>query len=176
MKQQLILFQDVDILWFRDPFRHISLAAQFAIACDKFYDDPYSIMYNAANGGFLYAKSCNKTIEFYKFWHESRERFPGHHEQAVFDAVKAEAVSQMKLRLQFLDTAYIGTFCQLSNDMNKICTLHANCCLGLGNKLHDLKEAFVSWKNFTAKPADERRRGNFSWTVPDKCFRDVLET
>jgi hypothetical protein len=87
--------------------------------------------------------SWNKTIEFYKFWHGSRERFPGRHE--------------------------IGTFCQLSHDPNKICTLHANCCLGLGNKLHDLSGAFDYWKNFTTKSADERGRGNFHRTVPQKC-------
>jgi Nucleotide-diphospho-sugar transferase len=169
MKQQFALFQDVDILWFRDPFRHISLAVQFAIACDRFFGDPYG-MDNPANGGFLYAKSCNKTIEFYKFWHESRERFSGRHEQDVFEAIKADVVSQMKLQLQFLDTTYIGTFCQLSHDLNKICTLHANCCIGLGNKLQDLRGAFDVWKNFTAKSADERKRGNFRWRVPGKCI------
>jgi Nucleotide-diphospho-sugar transferase len=139
------------------------------IASDIFYGDPYSVD-NMANGGFIYAKSCNKTIEFFKFWYKSRERFPGHHDQDVFNAIKADVVSQMKLRLQFLETHLIGTFCQLSHDLNKICTLHADCCVGLENKLQDLKVAFEDWKNFTAKSTDEKRWGNFRWTVPGRCI------
>jgi Nucleotide-diphospho-sugar transferase len=162
MKQHLTLFQGVDILWFWDPFRHISLAVEFAIACDIFSGDPYK-MDNLANSGFQYAKSCHKTIEFYKYWHQCHAQFPGSHEQYAFNAIKGKVVSQMKLRIQFLDTAYIGTFCQLSNDLNKICTLH-------GKRLHDLRQAFDDWKNFTAKSADEKKWGNFRWRVRGKCI------
>jgi len=164
------LFTDVDILWFRDPFRYIYMGVHFAIACDEFYGDPYGVA-NLANGGFLYAKSCKKTIELYKFWHEGREKYPGKNEQDVIQLIKTEAVSRMKVRLQFLDTAYIGTFCQMSNNLTKICTLHANCCVGLDNKYQDLKVAFEDWKNFTTQSADERMSGNFHWKVPDKCIR-----
>ncbi|KAJ4798045.1 nucleotide-diphospho-sugar transferase family protein [Rhynchospora pubera] len=163
------LFTDVDVLWFRDPFRHISLAAHLAISSDVFLGDPDSVS-NFPNGGFLYAKSCNKTIEFYRFWQEGRERFAGRNEQEVFNAIKSEAVSQMKVRFQFLDTAYCGGFCQLSKDLNKICTLHANCCVGLGNKIPDLRGALDDWKNFTTKSYDERRWGNFHWRVPGICI------
>lgn len=159
----------MDVLWFRDPFRHISLAAHMSISSDVFLGDPDSTS-NFPNGGFLYAKSCNKTIEFYRFWQEGREKHAGRNEQEVFNAIKDEAVSQMKVRFQFLDTAYCGGFCQLSKDLNKICTLHANCCVGLGNKIHDLKGVLEDWRNFTSKSADERRWGNFHWRVPGRCI------
>ncbi|KAJ3683572.1 hypothetical protein LUZ60_013799 [Juncus effusus] len=163
------LFTDIDVLWFRDPFRHISVGSHIAISSDVFLGDPDSVS-NFPNGGFLYVKSCNKSLEFYKTWQEGRVIHAGRNEQEVFNAIKADAVSKMKVRIQFLDTAYCGGFCQLSKDLNKICTLHANCCVGLGNKIHDLKRVQEDWRNFTAKSYEERRWGNFQWRVPGICI------
>ncbi|XP_062213982.1 uncharacterized protein At4g15970-like [Phragmites australis] len=163
------LFTDVDVMWFRDPFRHISMAADIAISSDVFIGDPYSL-HNFPNGGFLFVRSSEKTIEFYRGWQQGRWRFFGKHEQDVFNLIKHEMSAKLDLSIQFLDTQYISGFCQLSKDLNKICTLHANCCVGLGAKLHDLRGVLGVWRNYTTGSADERRAGKFQWKLPGICI------
>ncbi|XP_047083500.1 uncharacterized protein At4g15970-like isoform X2 [Lolium rigidum] len=163
------LFTDVDILWFRDPFPRISPAAQLVMSSDFFVGDPNSPG-NYPNGGLLYVKSCAGTIGFYKHWQSSRERFPGMHEQYVFDKIVKEGVPpHLGTKVQFLDTNYFGGFCQHGNDLSKVCTMHANCCVGLENKLFDLKNVLQDWKTYKTRAAV----GNteyFSWRVPGRCI------
>uniref|UniRef100_A0A0E0KLK0 Nucleotide-diphospho-sugar transferase domain-containing protein n=1 Tax=Oryza punctata TaxID=4537 RepID=A0A0E0KLK0_ORYPU len=163
------LFTDVDVMWFRDPFRHISMGADIAISSDVFIGDPYSLG-NFPNGGFLFVRSNNKTIDFYRSWQQGRWRFFGKHEQDVFNLIKHEQQARLGIAIQFLDTTYISGFCQLSKDLNKICTLHANCCVGLGAKMHDLRGVLDVWRNYTAAPPDERRSGKFQWKLPGICI------
>ncbi|KAJ3681250.1 hypothetical protein LUZ60_015739 [Juncus effusus] len=112
------LFTDVDIMWFRNPLRHIAITSHIAIASDFFFGDEDSLT-NAPNGGFLYVRSCNKTIEFYKNWHSARNDFPGKHEQFVFNEIKRNFTDRFGVKIQFLNTAHCGGFCQLSKDFNK---------------------------------------------------------
>ncbi|XP_037444510.1 uncharacterized protein At4g15970-like isoform X1 [Triticum dicoccoides] len=163
------LFTDVDVMWFRDPFKHISMGADIAISSDVFMGDPYSLG-NFPNGGFLFVRSCNKTIEFYRHWQAGRYRFFGKHEQDVFNLIKHDMTDRLGVAIQFLDTTYISGFCQLSRDLNKICTLHANCCVGLGAKLHDLRNVLDVWRNYTAAPVPDKRAGKFQWKVPGICI------
>ncbi|CAL4920121.1 unnamed protein product [Urochloa decumbens] len=163
------LFTDVDVMWFRDPFRHISMAADIAISSDVYMGDPYSLR-NFPNGGFLFVRSSAKTIDFYRAWQQGRWRFFGKHEQDVFNLIKHEQSAKLDLAIQFLDTTYISGFCQLSKDLNKICTLHANCCVGLGAKMHDLRGVLDVWRNYTAGTPDERRAGKFQWKLPGICI------
>lgn len=163
------LFTDVDVMWFRDPFKHISMGADIAISSDVFIGDPYSLG-NFPNGGFLFVRSCPKTIEFYRHWQEGRYRFYGKHEQDVFNLIKHEMTDSIGISIQFLDTTYISGFCQLSKDLNKICTLHANCCVGLGAKLHDLRNVLDVWRNYTGAPVQEKRAGRFQWKLPGICI------
>ncbi|TVU44160.1 hypothetical protein EJB05_03595, partial [Eragrostis curvula] len=163
------LFTDVDVMWFRDPFRHISMAADIAISSDVFIGDPYSLG-NFPNGGFLFVRSSATTIDFYRAWQQGRWRFFGKHEQDVFNLIKHEMVDKLGLTIQFLDTTYISGFCQLSKDLNKICTLHANCCVGLGAKMHDLRNVLDVWRNYTAGTPDQRRAGKFQWKLPGICI------
>lgn len=83
-----------------------------------FFGDPDSVD-NMANASFLYTESCGKIIEFYKVQVAKNE-------QDVLDEIKAEVVTRMKVPLQFLVKAYICTFHQLNNDLNKVSTLQAN--------------------------------------------------
>lgn len=163
------LFTDVDVMWFRDPFRHISMAADIAISSDVYMGDPYSLR-NFPNGGFLFVRASPKTIDFYRAWQQGRWRFFGKHEQDVFNLIKHEQAARLDLAIQFLDTTYISGFCQLSKDLNKICTLHANCCVGLGAKLHDLRGVLDVWRNYTAGTPEERRAGKFQWKLPGICI------
>uniref|UniRef100_A0A6V7QTQ6 Nucleotide-diphospho-sugar transferase domain-containing protein n=1 Tax=Ananas comosus var. bracteatus TaxID=296719 RepID=A0A6V7QTQ6_ANACO len=163
------LFTDVDILWFRNPLRHIAIASHIAISSDFFVGDPDSLV-NFPNGGFLYVRSCEKTVEFYKNWQLSRDKYPGKHEQNVFNLIKGELSARLKVKIQFLDTAYCSGFCQLAKDLNRVCTVHANCCIGLAGKLHDLRSVLQDWKKYRAGSLAERMTGKFQWTVPGICI------
>ncbi|OAY46466.1 uncharacterized protein At4g15970 isoform X1 [Manihot esculenta] len=159
------VFTDADIMWLRDPFPHFYEEADFQIACDNYYGNP-SDRNNRPNGGFNYVKSNERTIKFYKFWYSSREKFPGLHDQDVLNKIKFDPlIDRIGMQMRFLDTAYFGGFCEPSKDFNLVCTMHANCCFGLENKVHDLKLVLQDWRSFMLKP----NLSSFSWRAPQKC-------
>ncbi|XP_008802262.3 uncharacterized protein At4g15970-like isoform X2 [Phoenix dactylifera] len=164
------LFTDMDIMWFRSPFQHFSGNSNFMIASDSFNGNS-SDLHNYPNNGFVYVKSCEQTIEFYKYWYLARKLYPGDHEQTVLNKMKKDSnfFTKFQLEIKFLDTAYFGGFCQPSKNLNKVCTMHANCCVGMANKLYDLRILLEDWKNYTAQPAEEKEQGGFTWRVPIKC-------
>uniref|UniRef100_J3L787 Uncharacterized protein n=1 Tax=Oryza brachyantha TaxID=4533 RepID=J3L787_ORYBR len=41
--------------------------------------------------------------------------------------------------------------------------MHANCCVGLENKVHDLRNVLADWKNYTSLPPPEKKTAKFSW-------------
>ncbi|KAM0931356.1 hypothetical protein ACQ4PT_000396 [Festuca glaucescens] len=167
------LFTDVDIVWFRDPFRHIGVHADMATSCDIYSGDADALDGNWPNTGFYYVKATGRTVEMLRRW-----RFPRDHEQTIFNQIKHELAAAdggLRLRFQFLDTAHFGGFCRLfRSDVARACTMHANCCFGLGNKLSDLRDVLGQWKNFTAMTPVGRRNAkaagrSFGWRVPAKC-------
>ncbi|KAJ3683570.1 hypothetical protein LUZ60_013797 [Juncus effusus] len=163
------LFTDVDILWFRNPFRHMTVYADMTTSCDYFGGNPDDIN-NGPNTGFFYVKSSNRTIEMMRYWHNARTRFPPDHEQNIFYKIRRELVDSVGVNIQFVDTKYFGCFCQFSNDMNKISTMHANCCVnGLGAKLADLSGLMENWKNYTALSIEEKNKGVGQWRKPGQC-------
>uniref|UniRef100_A0A0D9ZPU5 Glycosyltransferase n=1 Tax=Oryza glumipatula TaxID=40148 RepID=A0A0D9ZPU5_9ORYZ len=139
------IFSDADIMWFRSPFPYFYPDGDFQIACDHYFGNATDLR-NIANGGFNYVKSNERSIEFYSFWYSSRLRYPGLHDQDVFNVIKHDPyVSDIGLKIKFLSTSYFGGFCEPSRDLNKVCTMHANCCIGLQSKSYDgrLEELFV---------------------------------
>ncbi|KAH7847359.1 hypothetical protein Vadar_025227 [Vaccinium darrowii] len=162
------VFTDTDIMWFRDPFPHFYSDADFQISCD-FYWNSWD-MKNNPNGGFNYVKSSNHSINFYKFWYNSRTNYTNMHDQDVLNKIKYDPMlREIGITIKFLDTAYFGGFCQPSRDLNKVCTMHANCCIGLDRKIHDLKIMLEDWRKYLALPDDERASRPNSWTVPQNC-------
>ncbi|XP_030454819.1 uncharacterized protein At4g15970-like [Syzygium oleosum] len=161
------VFTDTDIVWLRDPFPRFYADADFQIACDHFGGNPFD-RNNAPNGGFTYVKSNNRTIKFYKYWYRSREQYPGSHDQDVLNRIKMDPfIDDIGLRMKFLDTVYFGGFCEPSRDLNLVCTMHANCCVGLDNKIHDLEILLGNWRKYMkslphAKPSP-------SWSIPHDC-------
>ncbi|KAJ6373717.1 hypothetical protein OIU78_029409 [Salix suchowensis] len=104
------------------------------------------------------------------FWFMSRKTYPGKHDQDVLNKIKKDRVlRKIELSMRFLDTAYFGGFCERSKDFNKVCTMHANCCYGLGTKVHDLKIVLEDWKNYTSLPPNERASASPSWRAPQNC-------
>ncbi|KAG4907430.1 hypothetical protein AAZX31_20G097700 [Glycine max] len=168
------VFTDADIMWFRDPFPLFHLDADFQIACDHFtgrFDD----VQNRPNGGFNYVKSNNRSIEFYKFWYSSRETYPGYHDQDVLNFIKVHPfITDIGLKMRFLDTTNFGGLCEPSRDLNQVCTMHANCCLGMDSKLHDLRIMLQDWKHYLSLPTSLKRLSVVSWRVPQKCSIESL--
>nr|XP_043639836.1 uncharacterized protein At4g15970-like [Erigeron canadensis] len=164
------LFTDADIMWFRDPFPHFHEDGDFQIACDYFRGDPTNLN-NLPNGGFTYVKSNNKTIQFYKYWYDSRLNYPGLHDQDVFNKIKFDPfILENGLQIRFLDTSYFGGFCEPSKDFDKVCTMHANCCVGLDNKVHDIGIMLQDWRKYMNSFMNQTAMlGSASWTVPQSC-------
>ncbi|VAH83721.1 uncharacterized protein At4g15970-like [Triticum dicoccoides] len=169
------LFTDVDIMWLRNPFRYISLYADMAVSTDRFNGDAEALT-NAPNTGFYYVKSTNRTVEMLRRWRAARSRFPPTHDQAVFDEIKGElAGGELHIRFVFLETALFDGFCQLHDEMDRVCTMHANCCIGLENKVHDLTNMAADWKNYTSLAPAERRGSGRRWTAPDQCEESMRQ-
>ncbi|KAJ1292712.1 hypothetical protein BS78_01G011100 [Paspalum vaginatum] len=161
------LFTDVDILWFRNPFKHVTAYADMTVSSDVFFGDPDNVG-NFPNTGFFHVRPNNRTVAMTGIWHQARERYPGLNEQPVFNAIKRRLVADLGLRLQYIDPAFMGGFCSYGKDLAKICTMHANCCVGLGNKLRDLRTVLNDWKNYTTMPHWARHAAR--WTVPGACI------
>ncbi|CAN6204952.1 unnamed protein product [Urochloa humidicola] len=148
------VFTDVDIAWLRNPLLRIPVAADMAFSCDWYHGrNPYDLD-KRANGGFLYVRASGRTAAFYRSWNESRAAYPGQHEQYVFDRVKRDLAARHGVAVQFVDTAYLGTFCEgkgKRRDLHKLCTFHANCVIGLEAKLQTLRGVLDEWQRFKAK-------------------------
>ncbi|CAL4945891.1 unnamed protein product [Urochloa decumbens] len=167
------LFMDADIIMFRNPFRHISVYADMSLSTD-YYRDTFAPLNNELNTGLYYMKSTNRSIEMIRYWRAARERFPDGSEQDVFNKIKHELVGKIQGRIEGLDTAYFSGFCEFHDDLNRVCTMHANCCIGLANKVLDLKDKAADWRNYTALTTEERRKGGFNkWTPPARCWKTI---
>nr|XP_027082127.1 uncharacterized protein At4g15970-like [Coffea arabica] len=164
-----IIFTDADILWFRDPFRRFYSDADFQIACDHFGFNSTDLN-NSPNSGFIYVRSNNMTIQFYKFWCKSREAYPSKHDQDVLNMIKFDPfISKIGLKIRFLDTAYFGGICEPSKDLNVVCTMHANCCTSLETKAHGLQMMIDDWKIYMTKPGN--RTKPHPWTSARYCSK-----
>ncbi|KAL7159739.1 hypothetical protein ABFS83_01G047800 [Erythranthe nasuta] len=165
------VFTDADVMWLRNPFERFHPDGDFQIACDHYWFN-YTDLNNSPNGGFNYVKSNNRTIQFYKFWHTGRDYFPGKHDQDVLDVIKMNPfIKRIGLEMRFLDTAEFGGFCEPSKDLDRVVTMHANCCIGMENKIHDIKMVIDDWKryNISIPIGGERNLSTRFWTVPRIC-------
>jgi hypothetical protein len=145
------VFTDVDVVWFRNPLLRIPVGADIAIACDKFYgDNPYDLN-KSANGGFVYARPTVATVAFFRGWYEARTRYPGEHDQSVFDKVKHELAARHGATVQLMDTAYFGGNCEFKRNFHQLCTFHANCLYSLQDKVEKLNAVLDEWKQFKAE-------------------------
>lgn len=156
-------------MWFRDPFTHFYRDADFQIACDYYNGNSWD-RNNSPNGGFSYVKSNDRAIKFYKYWYSSRQKFPKENDQDVLNRLKHDPIiTEIGLKMRFLDTAFYGGFCQPSRNLNLVCTMHANCCVGLGNKIHDLRIMLDDWRKFKSPANNTQSPSLSSWSVPQNC-------
>lgn len=158
-------------MWFRDPFPRLSKDFDFQIACDRFSGDDSDID-NEANSGFIFVQANQRTIDFYNYWYTSRLRFPDQNDQNVFNEIKDDRyIAEIGLKMRFLDTKYFGGFCEPGRDLDRVCTMHANCCVGLENKINDLREVFVDWRNYLSEAKTYDDGQNMTWRLPENCMK-----
>ncbi|PWZ09973.1 Uncharacterized protein Zm00014a_007637 [Zea mays] len=160
------------MVWFRNPFQHFPVYADMSCSSDDFKPSRAPLD-NPLNTGLYYIKSTHRSVEMIKYWRAARERFPGQHDQAVFVNIRHELVTKLQVRIQPLDTVYYGGICEYHDDPEKVCTIHADCCVGLDTKVHDLKAFAADWKNYTSQAPEERQKAAFKWTYPTRC-RDSI--
>ncbi|CAO2167542.1 unnamed protein product [Urochloa humidicola] len=167
------LFTDADILWLRNPFQHISVYADMSCSLDNSKMAP-ALLDCENNVGFYYMKSTNRSIAMIKYWRAARARFDGNPiEQVVFNTIKHELISELGARIQPLQTEYISGFCDFQERLDKVCTVHANCCMGLENKVNDLRNVAADWKNYTSLTPEERKKDSTKVTAPSKCRKSM---
>lgn len=177
------IFTDGDILWFRDPFTLLSNddAIDVQISSDRALEHPIQTYAQSPNSGFLYVRSNNRTIAMYKYWYEARLRYPGSNDQMVVTGIFKEGDfrSQVGVKVQYFDPVYFSGFCTVSRDMNKVVTMHSNCCIGLKSKLYDLHLALEDWKSYR-NASQAENKGNITdlpreahWRAPLKCVASL---
>uniref|UniRef100_A0A0E0N6W6 Nucleotide-diphospho-sugar transferase domain-containing protein n=1 Tax=Oryza rufipogon TaxID=4529 RepID=A0A0E0N6W6_ORYRU len=166
------LFTDCDMVLFRDPFRHIAVYADMSTSSDD-YSAARAPLDNPLNTGLYYVKATSQSVEMLRYWQAARPRFPGAHDQAVFGHIKHELVAKLRARIEPLDTLYFGGFCEYHDDLARAVTMHADCCVGLDTKVHDLTDIAADWKNYTGMSPEERKKGGFKWTYPTRCRNSI---
>lgn len=170
------IFSDGDVIWFRNPFAVFSTNMDFQVSTDRYGGTPFDLHHQQPNSGFLFVRSNNRTIEMYKYWYEARLRNPGKNDQNVLTAMFEEEAfgSQVGVTVQLFDTVFFSGFCSVSRDMRKVVTMHSNCCVGLSNKLNDLRLALDDWRSYRKAPHPVYK-GNIThspqklWRAPSAC-------
>ncbi|VAI10177.1 unnamed protein product [Triticum turgidum subsp. durum] len=169
------IFTDTDIVWLRSPLPRLYAEGNFQIACDHFTGDPDDVLGNAPNGGFAYARANTETVELYRYWYAARERHPGLHDQDVLNLIKADRyLAEVGVRIRFLSTEFFGGLCEPSRNLSAVCTMHANCCVGLRRKIADLTLILHDWRSFMSLRGPDKRSAA-SWSVPRNCRLDKVE-
>ncbi|CAI0474004.1 unnamed protein product [Linum tenue] len=156
---------DADIVWLRNPFPHLHEQVDFQAACD-YYSGDDSDLRHIINTGFIFVRSNDRTRRFYKFWYDSKDRFPGVKEQDVLNSIKFEPfLNDIGLQIKLLDADHFGGICQPIKDLKVGCTMHAICCIGLESKIQALTVILQDWKRFSSAPAESRSNlsTSFAW-------------
>ncbi|XP_009398909.2 uncharacterized protein At4g15970-like [Musa acuminata AAA Group] len=143
------IFTDTDILWLRNPLPHFYPQGDFQVSCDRFFGNATDLE-NWPSNGFNYVRSNNRTISFFKYWYSARKKYPQDHDQAVFNYIKHDAyLRELGLTIRFLDSKYFHGLCEIrSRDWDAVCTMHANCRIGLSSKLSELRGMLEEWKKY----------------------------
>ncbi|RCV12387.1 LOW QUALITY PROTEIN: hypothetical protein SETIT_2G265600v2 [Setaria italica] len=137
------VFTDVDIIWLRNPLLRIPLGADMAnwfhVSCSHESSGHSERQRMRANGGFVYARASPRMVAFY-----------GAGLVRVAGGVPGRARA---VRVRPGEARAGGAARHGVRDFYKVCTVHANCLVGLETKLQKLTEVFDEWKQFREKAA-----------------------
>ncbi|GJN16910.1 hypothetical protein PR202_gb03936 [Eleusine coracana subsp. coracana] len=124
-------------------------------------------------GSKEYMELTSRSITLIKRWIEGRARFPGENEQVVLSKIKGELVGEVGVRMEALETEFVSGFCDFQKRFDKVCTVHANCMMGLENKVFDLNNIAAGWKNYTSLTPEQRKETSVSATPPSMCRKSM---
>lgn len=155
-------------MWFRNPLLGFLPDTELQVSSDVYVAGKTT---DAANTGVMYIKSSNRTIAFSKFWYSLRVNYSSfaHDQDAFRIAMHDPFLKKIGLEIKCLDTIYFGGFCSPNIDLRLVYTVHAICCVGLPNKLHDLRLLRDEWKNYTSLPDEIRNLHPPRVSVPQHC-------
>ncbi|XP_065039879.1 uncharacterized protein LOC103985856 [Musa acuminata AAA Group] len=140
------IFTDMDVMWLRNPFSQLSRDGEdLQMSSDFYYGKPFNN--SNFNTGFYFVTANKKTVALFDEWYAWRNNSKGMKEQDVLQKMKKEgAFTRLGLKVRYLETAYFSGFCQMSQDLRKVITVHANCCVSMKVKLVDLRSVLEAWK------------------------------
>lgn len=170
------IFTDTDVMWLRNPLVRLSTneTKDLQISTDNFLGDSQSEKH-LINTGFYYIRSNNKTIKLLEKWYAMKDNSTGQKEQDVLlNLIGGGIIRELNLSVRFLDTRYFSGFCQDSEDLRAVATVHANCCRSISAKVNDLKAVLRDWKRFK-KYASYKRLANVTanlrWSLHWGCYK-----
>ncbi|XP_024538844.1 uncharacterized protein At4g15970-like [Selaginella moellendorffii] len=163
------IFTDLDIVWLRSPIKHFSEDADFQVTCDRYSR-------TTPNMGLVYARSNERTIQLFSYWHTRNVIDHEHNEQEIFMKFRhSHEFLDLGIRLRYLSTRYFGGLCDRSSmDINTVCTMHVNCCKGTAKKAADLKLVIEDWKVFKSTTTPEERK-RIRFRAPRQCRKSLIE-
>ncbi|GAV73397.1 LOW QUALITY PROTEIN: Nucleotid_trans domain-containing protein, partial [Cephalotus follicularis] len=143
-----IIFQDIDVLWLRNPLTRLGLnqSIDFHISTDGFNGNKWSGT-NPINTRFYMIRSNNKTITLFDDWYARKDNSNRLNEQDVLDNMLHERDFKLGIKVRFLDALYFSGFCENSKDARYVTTVHANCCRTISAKVGDLT-VLHDWRKF----------------------------
>ncbi|KAJ4888727.1 Nucleotide-diphospho-sugar transferase family protein [Raphanus sativus] len=134
------IFTDADIMWLRDPFPRLYPVIQMETFKWHVIDSSETLSIQ-----IIGSMEASHTIKHMPY------------------------ITEIGIQMRFFDTIYFGGFCQTSRDINLVCTMHANCCIGLQKKLHDLNLVLDDWRKYLSLSEHVQ---NTTWSAPMKCLED----
>ncbi|XP_022155749.1 uncharacterized protein At1g28695-like [Momordica charantia] len=169
------IFTDTDVMWLRNPFLKLSpnRTEDLQISTDGFSGNPWGEE-NLINTGFYFVRSNNKTVALFQSWYDLKENSTGKKEQDVLlELIHGGIIGKLGLRVRFLDTLYFSGFCEDSQDLRQVVTVHANCCRSIVAKVADLRTVLVEWKKFiklSEYKGLENATTTFQWSPHWSCI------
>ncbi|CAL0305962.1 unnamed protein product [Lupinus luteus] len=163
------VFTDTDVMWLRNPFTTLSKneTLDLQISTDYYLGSPW-LERHELNTGFYFVRSNKRTISLFETWYGNKDNATGQKEQDVLqDLIEDGIIGKLGMKVMFLDTLYFGGFCQDSEDLREVITVHANCCRSITAKVLDLRVALYDWKNF--KKLDKNSVENLTWSEHHAC-------
>ncbi|CAA0842456.1 Nucleotide-diphospho-sugar transferase family protein [Striga hermonthica] len=166
------IFTDTDVLWLRDPFTSLSSneTIDLQISVD-FVNRNSSLNRIPINTGFYFVRSNEKTVSLFQTWYDMRKNSTGMKEQDVLEKLMIDGfLEKHGLKTRFLDPTYFSGFCEDSRDVERVATVHANCCRSISAKVADLKAVLKTWKKFRSDKSTGNWNGNFQWPSHTSCI------
>jgi hypothetical protein len=166
----ILCSQDTDVLWLGNPFPILRLneTIDLQISTDEFNGYQWSEA-NHINTGLYMIKSNSKTIALFDAWYAAKDNYIGWKDQDVLIKLMSDGfLRELGLKVRFLYTLYFSGFCQNSEDVRQVITVHANCCQSISAKLSDLTATIHDWNRF--KDSISNDSTTFRWSDHVNCW------